>query len=110
MPAGAAAYNIYSENTTKTILKFRHERAKSAARLRARQRRPHFRRFRPLSHQTQAGRGCPRRCLYVFDEPAEAVALGVAESHRRVEDMLGYLDHAVEELVKIIKHKRSGGI
>ena len=88
MPAGAAAYNIYSENTTKTIPKFRHERAKSAARIRARHRRPHFRRFRALGHQTEPRRGRPRGRLYVFYEPTEAVALGVAETHWRVEYLL----------------------
>src|SRR5205085_2832870 len=97
VPAGAAAYNIYSENTTKTIAKFRDERAETAAGLRSRHGSPHFRRFRALRHQAEARSGGPRRALYVFDEAAEAVSLRVAEADRRVEDLFGYLDHAVEK-------------
>src|SRR2546421_7076411 len=95
--AGAAAYNIFSENTTKTIAKFRDERAETSRGLRARHGSPHFRRFRALRHQAQPRRGGPRRALYVFDDTAEAVALRVAEADGRVEDLLGYFDHAVEE-------------
>src|SRR5205085_11890502 len=65
--------------------------------LRARQGSPHFRRFRALPDQAQPRGRRPRGTLYVFDQPAEAVALRVAEADGRVEDLLGDLDHAAEE-------------
>ena len=72
MPAGAAAYNIFSENTTETIAKFGDERADAARPVGTRQRRAHFRRFGALRHQTEPRGGGPGGTLYVFNETALA--------------------------------------
>src|SRR5918999_1233602 len=91
VPAGAAAYNTLSENTTKTIAEFRDDGDESARRPAPGRDGPHFRILRPLRYQTEPRRGRPRRTLHVLYQPPEAVALGVAYPDGRVEDLLGDL-------------------
>src|SRR5205085_9402423 len=72
VPAGAAAYNILSENTTETIAKSGDESAESARRLAFARRAPRFHIGRAHRDERQPCRGSPRRALDVLDETAEA--------------------------------------
>ena len=50
-----------------------------------------------MSQQCQAsGRG-PFRTLNIFDQTAESVALWIADAYRRIKNLLGDFDHAIEQ-------------
>jgi len=43
-------------------------------------------------------RGCrPCRALNVFDQPAETIAFGKTDSHRRIKNLFGDLGHAMKQ-------------
>src|SRR5712691_2168841 len=95
---GAPAYNTLSKNTT----------TKSIAKLGNKVRQPSrpaalgragtlLERVCALRNQRESGRGCPRRTLHILDESAEAIAFGITDANRSVEDLLRDLHHAVEQ-------------
>ena len=50
-----------------------------------------------MRNQRESSRGCPRGTLNVFNETAKAIALRITEAHRSIENLLGSLDHPVEQ-------------
>ena len=97
MPAGAAAYNILLKKYHRNDCEIS-RRARRIRRLPARARlTPAFPPILRVAPSAQARSRSPRRTLYVFDESAKAIALRVAEADGRVKDLLGYLNHAVEQ-------------
>src|SRR5713226_536725 len=95
---GAPAYNTLSKNTT----------TKSIAKLGNKVRQPSrpaalgragtlLERVCALRNQRESGRGCPRRTLHILDESAEAIAFGITDANRSVENLLRNLNHALEQ-------------
>src|SRR5216684_4907155 len=102
--AGRPAYNTLSKNTTKTIAKFGNKMRQASRPAALRRTRTLVDGVRALRNQRQPGGSGPRRTLHILDESAEPIALGIADAHRRVEHLLGDLDHAVEQRTATRKH------
>src|SRR5437016_5714071 len=105
---GRPAYNTLSKNTTKTISKFRNKMRQTPRASAPRATRPLFERARALRYEGQPGSSGPRGTLNVFDETAESIALGITDSHWSVKNLLGNLDHAIEQRAAAREHDPAG--
>src|ERR1041385_3398269 len=101
---GRPAYNTWSENTT----------AKSAAKLGNEVRQSSgaaalcacslLECMSTLRHQRQSRGGRPRWTLHVFDQSSKAIAFGITDPHRRIEDLFCYFNHAIEQTTAAGQH------
>src|SRR5437763_15652511 len=101
---GRPAYNTLSKNTTKTIAKLGHKMRQASRPAALRTTRALFEQVRALRHQRQPGSRSPGGTLNVFDETAKSITFGITNAHGSVKNLLGDLDHAIEQRASAGEH------